>query len=127
MDATKRSYEMRARKHTTAATRAAIVRAAIDSVVAARSLGITLSSVADCAGVTVKTVLRHFGSLRLRDVGGDSWPACRKADGVLLIAPVESEEGCEIVVRHGEISWKTNHTNTLRGHAGLDQAGRPLL
>src|ERR1700745_2244904 len=62
MDTTKRSYEMRARKQTTAATRHAIVRAAIDSVVAARSLGITLSSVADRAGVTVKTVLRHFGS-----------------------------------------------------------------
>jgi AcrR family transcriptional regulator len=30
--------------------------------VAARSLGITLASVADRAGVTVKTVLRHFGS-----------------------------------------------------------------
>lgn len=62
MDAKKRSYEMRARKQTTAATRDAIVQAAIDSVVAERSLGITLGSVADRAGVTVKTVLRHFGS-----------------------------------------------------------------
>jgi AcrR family transcriptional regulator len=62
MDTKKRSYEMRARKQTTAATRDAIVQAAIDSVVAARSLGITLGSVADRAGVTVKTVLRHFGS-----------------------------------------------------------------
>lgn len=62
MDAKKRSYEMRARKQTTAATRSAVVQAAIDSVVAARSLGITLGSVADRAGVTVKTVLRHFGS-----------------------------------------------------------------
>lgn len=62
MDTKKRSYEMRARKQTTAATRDAIVQAAIDSVVAERSLGITLGSVADRAGVTVKTVLRHFGS-----------------------------------------------------------------
>jgi AcrR family transcriptional regulator len=62
MDTKKRSYEMRARKQTTAATRNAIVQAAIDSVVAARSLGITLGSVADRAGVTVKTVLRHFGN-----------------------------------------------------------------
>src|ERR1700752_1554005 len=62
MDTQKRSYEMRARKQTTAATRNAIVQAAIDSVVAARSLGITLGSVADRAGVTVKTVLRHFGN-----------------------------------------------------------------
>jgi AcrR family transcriptional regulator len=62
MDTKKRSYEMRARKQTTAATRTAIVQAAIDSVVAERSLAITLGSVADRAGVTVKTVLRHFGS-----------------------------------------------------------------
>jgi AcrR family transcriptional regulator len=62
MDTKKRSYEMRARRQTTDATRTAIVQAAIDSVVAARSLGITLGSVADRAGVTVKTVLRHFGS-----------------------------------------------------------------
>jgi AcrR family transcriptional regulator len=62
MDTKKRSYEMRARKQATAATRTAIVQAAIGSVVAERSLGITLGSVADRAGVTVKTVLRHFGS-----------------------------------------------------------------
>jgi AcrR family transcriptional regulator len=62
METAKRSYEMRARKQATAATRDAVVQAAIDSVVAARSLGITLGSVADRAGVTVKTVLRHFGS-----------------------------------------------------------------
>jgi AcrR family transcriptional regulator len=62
METAKRSYEMRARKQATAATRNAIVQAAIDSVLAARSLGITLGSVADRAGVTVKTVLRHFGS-----------------------------------------------------------------
>jgi len=62
MDTKKRSYEMRARAQTTAATRNAIVRAAIDSVMATRSLGITLGAVADRAGVTVKTILRHFGS-----------------------------------------------------------------
>jgi AcrR family transcriptional regulator len=62
MDTKKRSYEMRARKEATAATRSAIVEAAIDTVVANRSLAITLGAVAERAGVTVKTVLRHFGS-----------------------------------------------------------------
>jgi AcrR family transcriptional regulator len=62
MDTKTRSYEMRARKETTAATRSAIVEAAVDSVMAERSLAVTLGTVADRAGVTVKTVLRHFGS-----------------------------------------------------------------
>jgi AcrR family transcriptional regulator len=62
MDTKRRSYEMRARKQATAATRSAIVEAAIDTVVANRSLSITLGAVAERAGVTVKTVLRHFGS-----------------------------------------------------------------
>ncbi|OBF63231.1 hypothetical protein A5753_13160 [Mycobacterium sp. 852002-51971_SCH5477799-a] len=62
MDAKSRRYDMRARNESTAATRNAIVGAAIDAVVAERSLGITLGTVAERAGVTVKTVLRHFGS-----------------------------------------------------------------
>jgi AcrR family transcriptional regulator len=62
MDTKRRSYEMRARKEAAAATYNAIAQAAIDSIAAKRSLSITLGSVADRAGVTVKTVLRHFGS-----------------------------------------------------------------
>jgi AcrR family transcriptional regulator len=62
MDTKTRGYDMRARNEATAATRSAIVEAAIDSVVAKRSLAITLGAVAERAGVTVKTVLRHFGS-----------------------------------------------------------------
>lgn len=62
MDTKSRRYDMRARKESTEATRNAIVRAAIEAVVAERSLGITLGTVAERAGVTVKTVLRHFGS-----------------------------------------------------------------
>ena len=38
------------------------MEAAVDSVMAERSLAVTLGRVADRAGVTVKTVLRHFGS-----------------------------------------------------------------
>jgi AcrR family transcriptional regulator len=62
MDTKKRSYEMRARKEATTATRTAIVEAAIECFLAERSLAITLGAVAERAGVTVKTVLRHFGS-----------------------------------------------------------------
>lgn len=62
MDTKRRRYDMRARGESTAATRNSIVEAAIDAVVAERSLGITLGAVAERAGVTVKTVLRHFGS-----------------------------------------------------------------
>jgi AcrR family transcriptional regulator len=62
MDTKTRRYEMRARMDTTQATRDAIMAAAMSAVVAERSLAVTLGSVADRAGVTVKTVLRHFGS-----------------------------------------------------------------
>lgn len=58
----KRTYEMRARKEATEATHEAIVQAAIDAVIAERSLAINLKEIAERAGVTVKTVLRHFGS-----------------------------------------------------------------
>lgn len=62
MDTKKRSYEMRARKDATWATHDAILNAAVDCFMAQRSLAITLGAVADRASVTVKTVLRHFGS-----------------------------------------------------------------
>lgn len=57
-----RKYEMAARQQAKDATRAAILAAAIETFVDARSLDITLPAVADRAGVTVKTVLRHFGN-----------------------------------------------------------------
>jgi len=62
MDTKKRTYEMRARGYAVSATRDAIVAAVIDCVAEQRSLSITLAAVAERAGVTVKTVLRHFGS-----------------------------------------------------------------
>lgn len=58
----RRSYEMRARREATQATHEAIVQAAVDSVIAERSLAITLNTIADRAGVSVKTLLRHFGT-----------------------------------------------------------------
>lgn len=62
MDMKTRKYDMSARQEAKSATRDAIIRAAIDTFMAERSLDITLAAVAERAGVTVKTVLRHFGS-----------------------------------------------------------------
>lgn len=62
MDMKSRKYEMSARQQAKTATRDAIIRAAIDTFIAERSFAITLPAVAERADVTVKTVLRHFGS-----------------------------------------------------------------
>lgn len=62
MDMNSRSYVMRERQRAKDATRDAILTAAIDTVLAERSFAITLPAVAERAQVTVKTVLRHFGS-----------------------------------------------------------------
>jgi AcrR family transcriptional regulator len=56
-----RPYDMRARGQAKAATREAVIAAAIDTFTAERSFSITLAPVAERAGVTVKTILRHFG------------------------------------------------------------------
>ncbi|TRW81784.1 TetR/AcrR family transcriptional regulator [Mycolicibacterium sp. 018/SC-01/001] len=58
----KRSYDMATRQRAKDATREAIIGAAIEAFMAERSFAVTLPSVAERAGVTVKTVLRHFGS-----------------------------------------------------------------
>lgn len=79
MDTKSRRYEMRARKDATQATRDAIMAAALSAVAAQRSLDITLKAVADRAGVTVKTVLRHFGS---REALLDATWAMARADSV---------------------------------------------
>jgi AcrR family transcriptional regulator len=62
MDMKTRKYDMGARQEAKSATRDAIISAAIDTFMAERSFAITLAAVAERAGVTVKTVLRHFGS-----------------------------------------------------------------
>jgi AcrR family transcriptional regulator len=62
MDMKPRSYDMGTRQQAKTATRDVIIRAAIDTFMAERSFAITLPSVAERAQVTVKTVLRHFGS-----------------------------------------------------------------
>lgn len=62
VDMKSRKYDMSARQQAKTATRDAIVTAAIDTFMAERSFAITLPAVAERANVTVKTVLRHFGS-----------------------------------------------------------------
>ncbi|MGO4445225.1 TetR/AcrR family transcriptional regulator [Mycobacterium sp. 2YAF39] len=57
-----RKYDMRARQLAKDATRDAIIDAAISAFEAERTYSITLPAVAERADVTVKTVLRHFGT-----------------------------------------------------------------
>ncbi|WP_163700837.1 TetR/AcrR family transcriptional regulator [Mycolicibacterium agri] len=53
---------MSTRAQAKSATRDAIVQAAIDTFMAERSFAVTLPAIASRANVTVKTILRHFGS-----------------------------------------------------------------
>lgn len=62
MDMKSRSYDMSSRLEAKTATRDAILEAGVAAAMAERSLDITLAAIAERAGVTVKTVLRHFGS-----------------------------------------------------------------
>jgi AcrR family transcriptional regulator len=59
---TTRSYVMRARADTVADTRQRILQAAFDLSGERMSLEIVLGDIADRAGVSVQTILRHFGS-----------------------------------------------------------------
>jgi AcrR family transcriptional regulator len=62
VDMKSRKYDMGARQRAKNATRDVIIKAAIDTFMAERSFALTLPTVAERADVTVKTVLRHFGS-----------------------------------------------------------------
>lgn len=57
-----RQYLMRARAETTAQTRTRILRATVDACGDTMSFDFGLAEVAARAGVSVQTVLRHFGS-----------------------------------------------------------------
>lgn len=57
-----RQYLMRARAETTAQTRTRILRATVDACRDTMSFDFGLAEVAARAGVSVQTVLRHFGS-----------------------------------------------------------------
>lgn len=62
MDMKSRSYDMSTREAAKLGTRDAIIDACVQACMAQRSFEVTLAAVAERAGVTVKTVLRHFGS-----------------------------------------------------------------
>lgn len=62
MDMNTRSYSMATRAASTEQTRTAILRAAFELVGEKSNLEIVLADVAARSGVTVKTILRHFGS-----------------------------------------------------------------
>lgn len=59
---TTRSYQMGARAQAVARTREAIMRATIERFLQAGMDGLILDDIASAAGVTVQTILRHFGS-----------------------------------------------------------------
>jgi len=57
-----RPYRMRARAEATEATRARILEATVETFWDSPTMDIALDDVASTAGVSVQTVLRHFGS-----------------------------------------------------------------
>lgn len=64
MNTVRRTYDMSTRAAAADATRLGILRATLELVGEKTTLELVLADVADRAGVTVKTVLRHFGSRR---------------------------------------------------------------
>lgn len=62
MDMKSRTYDMSGRQQAKCATRDGIITATIDCIMSERSFAVTLPAIAERAEVTVKTVLRHFGS-----------------------------------------------------------------
>lgn len=101
MDTKTRRYEMRVRKDAAEATRTAIVDAAVAAVMAERSLAVTLGAVADRASITVKTVLRHFGS---REALIDAaWAQLRRDVMSERVAPPgESARALAVLIQHYE-------------------------
>lgn len=101
MDMTSRAYDMTGRQQAKSATRDGIIRAAIDCFMAERSFGITLPAVAERAGVTVKTVLRHFGS---RDVLVDTaWKQAYDEVMAERIAPRGDQDAAlDVLIAHYE-------------------------
>ncbi|MDX1884644.1 helix-turn-helix domain-containing protein [Mycolicibacterium sp. 120270] len=96
-----RKYDMGARQQAKCATRESIIAAAIDSFMAERSFAVTLPAIADRAGVTVKTVLRHFGS---RDALLDA--ACAQVydevEAERRIVSVDPEAALRVLLNHYE-------------------------
>lgn len=101
VDMKTRTYDMRTRQLAKDATRDAIIKAAIDTFQAERTFSITLPAVAQRADVTVKTVLRHFGSRdRLIDV---SWQRLFDEIRAEREPPPDSPENAlDVLIEHYE-------------------------
>lgn len=98
---TRRRYVMRHRAAAVAETRDRIVRGAIAAAYERLTLELTLQDVADRAGVTVQTVLRHFGN---RDGLMDAALATASADvdTERRVPPGDVEAAVLAVVAHYE-------------------------
>jgi len=97
----KRRYIMRERAESTAATRERIVHATITTAMERRSLEVTLQEVAERAGVTVQTVLRHFGS-REGLLDAATAVAGAEVDAERRVTPGDVHEAVRAVVGHYE-------------------------
>jgi AcrR family transcriptional regulator len=97
-----RPYRMRARAEAAAATRVRIIRAVLELHVERFHDQITLDDVARRAGVTVQTVLRHFGT-RDRLVDAAAEQATSEVVAQRSAAPVgDIDGGVEILMDHYE-------------------------
>ena len=97
-----RPYRMRARAEAAATTRARILRAVLDLHVERFHDQITLEDVAGRAGVTVQTVLRHFGT-RDRLVAAAAEQATSEVVAQRSTAPVGDVDGAvENLLEHYE-------------------------
>ncbi|MEI6254364.1 MAG: TetR/AcrR family transcriptional regulator [Mycobacteriaceae bacterium] len=131
-DTDTRSYAMGARQVAKDATREVILRAAIDAFMAERSFDITLPSVATRAGVTVKTVLRHFGnrealidaawSQAYRDIVDERTPPAGDSDEALRVLIAHYDSRGEVVLamlanEHDPRAARANSTGRLAHRA----------
>jgi AcrR family transcriptional regulator len=127
MDMKTRSYDMGTRQQAKTATRDVIVRAAIDTFMAERSFALTLPAVAERAQVTVKTVLRHFGS---RDSLIDAaWAQAYDEVMAERIAPQGNPEAAlEVLIAHyerrGEVALAMLADDIDPRAARMNNAGR---
>jgi AcrR family transcriptional regulator len=130
MDMKSRRYDMSTRQQAKTATRDAIIRAAVDTFMAERSFAITLPAVAKRANVTVKTVLRHFGSRDTlvdaawtqahRDVMAERTPPSDDPDAALkvLIAHYERMGDVVLVMLAEDESDSRAHRMNTAGRLG---------
>ena len=109
-----RAYVMRARAESVEQTRARIVRAAVDVVTDTMSLDVGLAEVAERAGTSVQTILRHFGSREgLLQAAGD-W-----------VLAMLAREGRDQVIREMTDGGRQLHRDWVAASFAPQLAARP--